>query len=83
MKSNTVNLSEFLSLSNERGGLVRLADAAILLGVSRTRAYQLVAAGRLPCFCLLGVKYAPCDCIRKRRAVRRVAAGRALNLVTL
>lgn len=45
-----LEMERFKALSREHGGLTIPTFAAILLGVSRARLYQLLDAGRLPVY---------------------------------
>ncbi len=47
----------YMSLSQERGGLITVSQAALILGVSRQRVQQLVAAQRLNVIEILDGRY--------------------------
>jgi hypothetical protein len=47
----------YMALSHERGGLITVSQAALILGVSRQRVQQLVAAQRLNVIEILDGRY--------------------------
>jgi DNA-binding XRE family transcriptional regulator len=61
----------FRDLSRKHHGLTQVSVAAVAIGVSRQRVYQLIEEGRLPTFDILGKIYLPCDEVEAFAAVER------------
>jgi hypothetical protein len=66
----------FRDLARKHHGLMQVSVAAIAIGVSTQRVYQLIQAGRLPTFDILGKTYLPCDEVEAFAAVERDSATR-------
>jgi hypothetical protein len=66
----------FKQLSKKHDGLTTPWLASIALGVSHQRVAQLVAAGRLPAFDILGKKLIPCDHLEQFSALTRSSGFR-------
>lgn len=72
-------LTSFLTVSTEQKGLIRQADAASILGISRARVGQLVEAGTLAGWEFFGNRYVSASHVAARVACRP-AAGRPRHL---
>jgi hypothetical protein len=66
----------FRDLARKHHGLMQCSVAAVAIGVSRQRVYQLIDQGRLPTFEILGKIYLPCDEVEAFAAVERDAGTR-------
>jgi hypothetical protein len=66
-------LRRFLELSKKHQGLTQVCVAAIAIGVSRQRAYQLVNDGRIQSFDIFGKVYLPCDEVEAFAVLERPA----------
>ncbi len=66
----------FRDLSRKHHGLTQVSVAAVAIGVSTQRVYQLIEAGRLPTFEILGKIYLPCDEVEAFASVERDSATR-------
>jgi len=59
--------------------LVRVDEAARLLGVGRTKVYELIAEGSLPTVCLGKARRVPTDALKAWIAARIDRAGGAIS----
>jgi hypothetical protein len=73
--------SRFRTLSAQHGGLTTSLYAGIAIGVSRQRADQLAAAGRIVSYDILGKRYLACDSVEDIAKQERLT-GRPRSVAT-
>lgn len=69
-------MEEFTKLAKNRGGLIPVTAAADLLGVHRSRLYQLIDSGRLEKINYCGVAFLTGRSIKDWRTDRQQTGGR-------
>jgi hypothetical protein len=66
-----MELQRFYALARQHGGLTTGFFVGVALGVSKQRVYQLVEAGKLQTYEVLGKKLFACDEIEEFAAIER------------
>jgi hypothetical protein len=67
---------KFRQLSSKHGGLTSTTLAAIAIGISRQRVWQLVNSGHLRMFEIMGKQYLACDDVEEFAKLERSSGFR-------